>query len=130
MSGRFELYRDVRERYRFRLKSDDGEIILTSDGFDRKAFALDAIVSVMKSASEAVIIDLTLRDTREYDREEDLFFDEDESYDFDEADYGLSRNKKGRKKKNKTKGRRSDNGNKPDKGKKAKKRKKKRKGKK
>lgn len=60
MPGKFELYRDVQERFRFCLKSDGGEKILTSEGYEQKVFALDAIVSIMKNASEAALIDQTL----------------------------------------------------------------------
>ena len=59
MTGRFELYKDIRDRYRFRLKTDSGRNILASEGFRKKADALDAIVSVMQNAPEAALLDQT-----------------------------------------------------------------------
>lgn len=71
MPGKFELYKDVRERYRFRLISENGELILSGDGYTQKVLALDAIVSIMRSASEAAVIDLSLPDEGEIDIEEE-----------------------------------------------------------
>lgn len=107
MSGRFELYRDVRERFRFRLKADDGAIILTSDGFDQKAMALDAIVSVMKSAQEATIVDLTLQPEWSYELDEEPVYEAGDAYDYDEADE-YSGKKKKKKKRRRKKGRKPD----------------------
>ncbi|MCB1753183.1 MAG: DUF1508 domain-containing protein [Gammaproteobacteria bacterium] len=65
MPGKFELYKDVRDRYRFRLISEKGELILSGDGYKQKVLALDAIVSIMRSASEAAVIDLSLQQRQE-----------------------------------------------------------------
>ena len=123
MSGSFELYRDVRERFRFRLKSDGGEIILTSDGFDRKTLALDIIVSIMKSASEAVIVDLTPQENRAFEREAVQFLDSEDS--FSEFDDQFSGKKKKRRKRKGKKEKKSDRDSNNGKGKKSKKKKKK-----
>ncbi len=92
MPGRFELYRDLRERFRFRLKADDGSVILSSDGFEQKAAALDAMVSIMKSVQEASIVDLTGGDARRYGDEPEEPYSEasyrEETYDYDEYAYG------------------------------------------
>ena len=127
VSGRFELYRDVRERYRFRLKSDRGETILTSEGFDRKTLALDVIVSIMKSASEAIIVDLTLRESQELQEDEATFFEYDEPFrEVDEESERRKRRKKRKKGKKGKKDKRSDKSNKKGKEKNGKKQKKKR----
>lgn len=76
MSGKFELYKDVRNRFRFRLKTDEDESILTSDGYEKKAFALDAIVSVMKNAPEAAIIDQTAKYDQLIEPEDSLLFED------------------------------------------------------
>ena len=128
MSGRFELYRDVRERYRFRLKGDGGAIILTSDGFDQKAMALDAIVSVMKSAQEATIVDLTLQPEWNYELDDEPMYEADDADVYDEVD-DYSGKKKKKKKRRGKKGGKSDKSDRErkDKGRKKRERKKKKK---
>jgi uncharacterized protein YegP (UPF0339 family) len=115
--GRFELYRDLRERFRFRLVADDGSVILSSDGFEQKASALDAIVSIMKSVQEASIVDLAGA-ARRYEAGEEpqepyeeasygdaaYGYDEyaygDEAYAaFDADSHGAGRGKRGKRKK-------------------------------
>lgn len=119
MPGRFELYRDVRERFRFRLKSDNGGKILTSDGYEQKALALDAIVSIMKNASEAALIDLTLPKNGETDLDDTSTFEWEDEYEIIEHEPSVKKTKKKAKKEKKAK-----------KNKKSKSEKKKRKGKK
>ena len=60
MPGKFELYKDVGGRFRFRLTGESGERVLVSDGYAKKVLALEAIVSVLKMAPEATLIDLTV----------------------------------------------------------------------
>ena len=60
MPGKFELYKDVGGRFRFRLTGENGERVLVSDGYAKKVLALEAIVSVLKMAPEATLIDLTV----------------------------------------------------------------------
>jgi uncharacterized protein YegP (UPF0339 family) len=50
MAGKFELYKDKAEEYRFRLKAGNGEIILVSEGYKQKASAENGIDSVKKNA--------------------------------------------------------------------------------
>lgn len=50
MAGKFELYKDKAGEFRFRLKAGNGEIILASEGYKRKASAMNGIASVMKNA--------------------------------------------------------------------------------
>lgn len=50
MSGKFELFRDKRGEYRFRLKAGNGEILLASDAYKEKSGALNGIASVQKNA--------------------------------------------------------------------------------
>ena len=52
MAGKFEIYKDKRGEYRFRLKAGNGEIILASEGYKQKASAKNGIASVMKNAPD------------------------------------------------------------------------------
>ncbi|MBZ0128620.1 MAG: DUF1508 domain-containing protein [Rhodobacteraceae bacterium] len=54
MAGKFELYKDKAGEFRFRLKAGNGEIILASEGYKRRASAMNGIESVRRnSATEA-----------------------------------------------------------------------------
>ena len=46
MAGKFELYKDTSDEYRFRLKAGNGEIILVSEGYENKGGAENGIDSV------------------------------------------------------------------------------------
>lgn len=59
MSGKFELYKDKAEKFRFRLKAGNGEIIAVSEAYNARGGALNGIESVKKNASEAQTVDLT-----------------------------------------------------------------------
>jgi len=59
MAGKFEVYKDARGEYRFRLKAANGEIIATGEGYKSKASALNGIESVKKNAPDAPVIDQT-----------------------------------------------------------------------
>ncbi|MDE0011472.1 MAG: YegP family protein [Candidatus Poribacteria bacterium] len=50
MAGKFELFKDSRDEYRFRLKAGNGEIILRSEGYTTKAGAENGIDSVKINA--------------------------------------------------------------------------------
>lgn len=100
MPGKFELYRDARERYRFRLVSESGELVLSGDGYTQKVSALDAIVSIMRSAAEAAVVDMSLPGQGEIPIEDErMEGDSDSSY----PDAGTGKRKKRRKKGKKSK---------------------------
>jgi uncharacterized protein YegP (UPF0339 family) len=107
--GKFELYKDIRERYRFRLVSESGELILSGDGYTQKVLALDAIVSIMRSASEAAVIDLSQPENREIPIEDDALTREEE---ISEA-YGEELDFPKRRKKKRKKGSKAGKGKKP-----------------
>ena len=46
MAGKFELYKDTANQYRFRLKAGNGEKILASEGYTSKSGAQNGIASV------------------------------------------------------------------------------------
>ncbi|MGI1671631.1 MAG: YegP family protein [Neptuniibacter sp.] len=50
MSAKFEMYRDVQQQYRFRLKAGNGEIILASEAYVQKAGCENGIQSVKAHA--------------------------------------------------------------------------------
>ena len=50
MASKFELFKDKRDEYRFRLKAGNGEIILKSEGYGSKASAKNGIASVKTNA--------------------------------------------------------------------------------
>lgn len=51
--GAFEVYRDAKEEYRFRLKSSNGQTIAVSEGYKKKDACLRGIASVRKHAPSA-----------------------------------------------------------------------------
>ena len=50
MAGKFELYKDKGGEFRFRLKAGNGQVILASEGYKRRASANNGIASVQKNA--------------------------------------------------------------------------------
>lgn len=51
--AKFEIYQSGKKNeYRFRLKADNGQIILSSEGYTTKASCLNGIESVKKNASD------------------------------------------------------------------------------
>lgn len=59
MAGKFELYKDSRGEFRFRLKAGNGEIIATGEGYTTKSGAENGIKSVQTNAPGATVVDLT-----------------------------------------------------------------------
>jgi len=51
---KYELYADREEKFRFRLRASNGEIICVSQGYTSKQSALDGISSVKENAPRAV----------------------------------------------------------------------------
>ena len=59
MAGKFELYKDARQQYRFRLKAGNGEILAVGEAYESKASALNGIESVKRNAIDARVDDQT-----------------------------------------------------------------------
>ena len=53
---KFEIYVDKKEEFRFRLKATNGEVILASEGYAKKASCLNGIESVRKNAADGEIV--------------------------------------------------------------------------
>ncbi|WP_460797008.1 YegP family protein [Microbacterium sp. GXF0217] len=58
MAGKFELYQDKGGDYRFRLKSGNGEVIATGQGYSSKSGALNGIDSVRRNAADAEVVEV------------------------------------------------------------------------
>lgn len=56
---KFEVYKDKKGEIRFRLKSSNGQIIATSEGYKDMAGAMNGVKSVKKNAADAKIVDET-----------------------------------------------------------------------
>ena len=58
MAGKFEVYQDKNQKYRFRLKAGNGEIIATGEAYESKASCLNGIESIKKNAPDAPVVEL------------------------------------------------------------------------
>ena len=54
---KFELFKDKKGEYRFRLKAGNGEIILASEGYVSKDGCKNGIASVRKNAADSTIVE-------------------------------------------------------------------------
>jgi uncharacterized protein YegP (UPF0339 family) len=50
MAGKFEVFKDKKGEFRFRLKAANGEIILASEGYKDRAGALNGVDSTKKNS--------------------------------------------------------------------------------
>ena len=50
MAGKFEVYKDKAGEFRFRLKAGNGQNILASEGYSKKASCMNGIESVKKNS--------------------------------------------------------------------------------
>ncbi|MEU1983401.1 YegP family protein [Nocardia sp. NPDC019395] len=59
MAAKFEIYQDKAEKYRFRLKAGNGEIIAVGEAYSSKSACKNGIESIKKNASDAAVVDQT-----------------------------------------------------------------------
>ena len=52
MAGKFEVYKDRAGEHRFRLKAGNGEVILTSEGYNEKSGCANGIEAVRKNSTD------------------------------------------------------------------------------
>ncbi|MCF6253155.1 MAG: YegP family protein [Thiomicrorhabdus sp.] len=52
MAGKFEIYKDKRGEFRFRLKASNGQNILASEGYKAKSGCTNGIETVKKNAHD------------------------------------------------------------------------------
>jgi uncharacterized protein YegP (UPF0339 family) len=55
---KFEVFKDSKGEFRFRLKAPNGEIIATSEGYTSKAGCLNGIESVKTNAPIAEVVEI------------------------------------------------------------------------
>ncbi|HZX22437.1 MAG TPA: YegP family protein [Woeseiaceae bacterium] len=53
MAGKFEIYKDKKGEYRFRLVAGNGENLLASEGYKSKSSAMNGAESVQKNCGDA-----------------------------------------------------------------------------
>jgi uncharacterized protein YegP (UPF0339 family) len=58
MSGKFEVYEDAKQQYRFRLKAGNGEIVAPGEPYPDKATARKGCEAVQRAAGGATIVDV------------------------------------------------------------------------
>lgn len=56
---KFEVYKDEKGEYRFRLRAPNGEVIAVGEGYVAKAGCMNGIESVKENAPKAGIVDMT-----------------------------------------------------------------------
>lgn len=60
MAYKFEIHKDKKGEYRVRFRAGNGEIMFSSEGYDAKASAMNAIRSIQENGPKAEIVDSTL----------------------------------------------------------------------
>ncbi|MBM3149505.1 MAG: DUF1508 domain-containing protein [Chloroflexi bacterium] len=58
MAGKFELYKDKKGEFRWRLVAPNGQTIATSEGYGSKESAKNGIESVKKNAPGAAVVEV------------------------------------------------------------------------
>ncbi|MBF4770484.1 DUF1508 domain-containing protein [Nocardioides agariphilus] len=59
MPGTFEIYKDKKGEFRFRLKSSNGQIVASGEGYPTKAGANKGVEAVQRAAAGAKVVDKT-----------------------------------------------------------------------
>jgi uncharacterized protein YegP (UPF0339 family) len=59
MPAKFEIFKDKKGEFRFRLKATNGETIATGESYPTKAGCQKGIAAIKKNAPEAPIVDTT-----------------------------------------------------------------------
>jgi uncharacterized protein YegP (UPF0339 family) len=57
--AKFEIYKDKKGEFRWRLRADNNQVIATGEGYSSKASCKNGIESVKKNAGKAKIEDLS-----------------------------------------------------------------------
>ena len=57
MAGKFEVYKDRADKYRFRLKASNGQVVATGEAYETKAAAIKGCESVLRAAEGAPIVE-------------------------------------------------------------------------
>ena len=59
MAAKFEIYKDSKGEFRFRLKAGNGEVVATGESYKNKASVISGVDAVKRAAAEAEIEDTT-----------------------------------------------------------------------
>lgn len=59
MAGKFEIYTDKSGKFRFRLKSSNGQIVASGEAYESKASVLKGVEAVQRAAEGAQVVDAT-----------------------------------------------------------------------
>ncbi len=57
-AGKFEVFKNKKGEYRFRLKASNGQIIASGQGYNTKAACMNGIESVRKNAPLAAVVEV------------------------------------------------------------------------
>ena len=58
MAGKFEVYKDKTNKFRFRLKAGNGEVIAVGEAYESKAGCLNGVESIRKNAPDATVVEI------------------------------------------------------------------------
>ncbi len=58
MAGKFEVYTDKSNKYRFRLKAGNGQVVATGQAYTTKESCLKGIESIKNNAADAKIVEV------------------------------------------------------------------------
>ena len=58
MAGKFEVYKDKTNKFRYRLKAGNGEVIAVGEAYESKAGCLNGIESIRKNAPDATVVEI------------------------------------------------------------------------
>ena len=81
MPTKFQVYKDAAEKYRFRLRAQNGEIIATGEAYEQHSSCLKGIKSVQKNCNSEVE-DLTIVGDRVSNPKYQLLTDESGKFRF------------------------------------------------
>ena len=59
MAGTFEIYKDKKGEFRFRLKSSNGQIVASGESYPTKGAATKGTEAVQRAAAGAKVVDKT-----------------------------------------------------------------------
>jgi len=58
MPYKFEIFKDKKDEFRFRMVAPNGQIIANSEGYTQKQSCLDTIDSIQRNAADAEIVEV------------------------------------------------------------------------
>lgn len=58
MAAKFEVYKDKADKYRFRLKAGNGQVIAVGEAYSSKDACLNGIESIKKNAPIAEVVEV------------------------------------------------------------------------